>query len=207
MTRCQPPFMLRQPVVTLYFLIAHACTIVEPCAQIGSSQISNSDIRLKQVINDTFSDVFSAQWESDCPTAQMSGAAMHQCLLLLKVLGNNSRYRSVLWNLMCLSYISSGAKTELLTGITLIKKKKALWVIQAPCSNWWKWSASTNDWRRMVSVIQHTWSRWRASHCWAPGGTGHRKFSVYRPHKQAVFPLLKQQQQNMSKKVREQMCF
>lgn len=80
MTRCQPPFMLRQPVVTLYSLISHACTIVEPCVQIGSSQISNSDIRLKKVINDTFSDVFSAQWESDCPTVQIKSEGAQQCI-------------------------------------------------------------------------------------------------------------------------------
>lgn len=136
MTCCQPPFMLRQPVVTLYSLIAHACTIVEPCPQIGSSQISNSDIRLKQVINDTFSDVFSAQWESDCPAARMRSAAMHHCMFLLKMLGNNSRYRCSLWNLMCLSYISPGAKTERLTGITLITKKKHC--------GWYKYHAQTD---------------------------------------------------------------
>lgn len=59
-----------------------------------------------------------------------------------------------------------------------------------------------NFFYRNHSFIQHTWSRWRASHCWAPGGTAHRKFSAYKPRKWANFPLLEQQQHHVSKNVR-----
>lgn len=51
-----------------------------------------------------------------------------------------------------------------------------------------------------VSFVHHTWSRWRASHCWAPAGTAHRKSSVCTPRKRANFLQLEQQQHNASKK-------
>lgn len=58
LTHCHPSIMLRRPDVTLYSLTAHAHTIVQLCGQIHPPQISNSDIRLKEIINDTLSDVF-----------------------------------------------------------------------------------------------------------------------------------------------------
>lgn len=69
---------------------------------------------------------------------------MHQCLLPLNVLGNNSRYRCGLWNLMCLSYVSSGAKTQLLTGITLITKKMHC--------GWYKYHAQTDGNRPVIDA-------------------------------------------------------
>lgn len=79
--------MLRRPDVTLYSLTAHAHTIVQLCGQIHPPQISNSDIRLKEIINDTLSDEFL---RSQSQTGQqLSGEEVQQSTR------NNYRYLNV----------------------------------------------------------------------------------------------------------------